>query len=622
MSGMGHDSYFMKRFSLLSLLCPVAACVWLSLATPARAAVETVTTAADSDPGSLRNAITAAGAGDTIVFDSALAGQTIHLASGELEINQSLTIDARGLAGGVIIDGGGNSRIMEIEDSASVTLYSLTLTNGYRTGGGGAVQLDTASCSLAASNCFFSGNSAVNDFGGAIYDNQGIMTLAGCRFSDNSASGGGGGAIYQNVGAVVLSGCTFSDDSATNGDGGAIETSSGTFAATNCVFLDNSSDLGGAIVNAADTATLDTCVFSNNVATYGVGAGGGGAIENLTVLTLNNCVLSGNTSVSGQGGGLGTGGGFATGETATLNDCIICSNSAPGGSGGGVYNDAMLVLSNCTVSANLATNGGSGGGIMNLDVLNAADSTVSGNSADDGYGGGIVNGCEMTLDNCTLAGNSANNGFGGGLFTLSATNLLNNCTISSNSASDGGYGGGIYNVGSTLAMTNTVVAGNAADNDPDVSGSYSGLANLIGGNPELAPLGNYGGPTSIMPPEFRSPVIDAGTDWVTNVLASDQRGFSRLAGAHVDIGAVEAQTAPAGDRPVLKKPLWSSDGTVVLTFTNAENADFSVLMSTSLALPLSQWTVLGQAFQYCPGGFQFDDSTATNRARFYEVVSP
>jgi len=59
-------------------------------------------------------------------------------------------------------------------------------------------------------------------------------------------------------------------------------------------------------------------------------------------------------------------------------------------------------------------------------------------------------------------------------------------------------------------------------------------ASVLVGDPLLASLGNYGGPTKTMPPLFGSPVIDAAT----NGPATDQRGLARPQGANYDIGAV------------------------------------------------------------------------------------
>ncbi len=52
-----------------------------------------VTNTHDSGPGSLRNAITDAPSGSTILFANSLKGATIMLTSGVLSINQNLNID-------------------------------------------------------------------------------------------------------------------------------------------------------------------------------------------------------------------------------------------------------------------------------------------------------------------------------------------------------------------------------------------------------------------------------------------------------------------------------------------------------------------------------------------------
>jgi hypothetical protein len=73
----------------------------------------------------------------------------------------------------------------------------------------------------------------------------------------------------------------------------------------------------------------------------------------------------------------------------------------------------------------------------------------------------------------------------------------------------------------------------------------------------------------------------------------------------------------------LTSPTRASDGTVTFGFTSVPNADFSVLTSTNVALPLGQWSILGPALPYAPGQYQFTDLAATNYPqRFYRVVSP
>jgi hypothetical protein len=66
------------------------------------------------------------------------------------------------------------------------------------------------------------------------------------------------------------------------------------------------------------------------------------------------------------------------------------------------------------------------------------------------------------------------------------------------------------------------------------------------------------------------------------------------------------------------------DGTFVLGFTNLCGAPFTVLSSTNVDAPLSQWTVLGQAGEVFPGQFQYSDALALTRdaSRFYRLRSP
>ena len=67
----------------------------------------------------------------------------------------------------------------------------------------------------------------------------------------------------------------------------------------------------------------------------------------------------------------------------------------------------------------------------------------------------------------------------------------------------------------------------------------------------------------------------------------------------------------------------SSGGAFQLSFTNLIGLPFSVLGSTNLALPLTNWTVLGAPVENPPGRYQFTDLQATNNpTRFYRVRSP
>lgn len=269
----------------------------------------------------------------------------------------------------------------------------------------------------------------------------------------------------------------------------------------------------------------------------------GGAIHNRGNLTVIASTISANR---------------ATGGCSTEGRCI--------GRGGGIFNEGSLRIDGSTVAGNEGLNGG---GVFNSNpsgILVVVNSSISGNSAYSffgGQGGGVSNGGTFNLVNSTISGNSAgdsaggiaNYGRGGGIynsFVNPGTVTITNSTISGNVAVEGG---GIFNAfGLDLMISNSIVAGNSSidlDGIPlDPPPSYS----LIGGDPNLLPLGNYGGPTMTMPPRPGSPAIDAGDNSLAkdadgNALISDQRGQPRILDgngdgtATVDIGAVEFQPA-------------------------------------------------------------------------------
>lgn len=273
--------------------------------------------------------------------------------------------------------------------------------------------------------------------------------------------------------------------------------------------------------------------------------------------------------------------------------------------GGGIWNQGTLTLTNSTVSGNSAsgTDSNWGGGIYNQGTLTLIRSTVTGNSASGGtsnIGGGIYNSFDLataatvSLINSTVSNNSVtgpNNGGGstaGGIYNqpfdgYDARITLINSTISNNSASgsSGNVGGGIVNEaqdnnGVTLSSRNSIIAGNSASTgSPDVAGPLTSQGHNIIANTSnirgftitpktgdkfdsaasplnLSSLQDNGGPTLTVSPRLGSTAIDAGDDCVTSntcspqltaALTTDQRGYARKSGAHVDIGAVEVQSS-------------------------------------------------------------------------------
>jgi len=374
------------------------------------------------------------------------------------------------------------------------------------------------------------------------------LTLEGLTLQNGLASGSGvsaqGGAIYSQ-GALTLNGVTVQNNTARGADG----------ASSVHIGGDGAEGLGGAIYVGSGAVTLNNSTLSDNAAQGGRGGdglagglggdGGGGAIyvNGGASATLLNSSLSGNTAQGGAGGS-----GDGTGQ----------NGPAGRGFGGGLYNDGTATLTNVTVSGNSAS--AHGGGLMNsVGTATLTNVTVSGNSASEGAG--LFNQGTATLTNVTVSGNSAS-AHGGGLVNSAGTATLTNVTVSGNSASESG--GGLFNH-ATATLTNTIVAGNSAPDDPDIGGGYSGSHDLVGGDPELAPLGDYGGPTQTMALLAGSPAIDAGDSTAPGLPTTDQRGFARISGAAVDIGAYEVQ------EPILS-PATLPDGTYGAAYSQALTA--------------------------------------------------
>ena len=228
--------------------------------------------------------------------------------------------------------------------------------------------------------------------------------------------------------------------------------------------------------------------------------------------------------------------------------------------------------SDVVIANSLVTNGSgsSGGGISNVfGQLTVRNSTVAGNRADTGGGdagaiqnfGNVDNIATLIVENSTLSDNSAR--LAGGI--ISGGNVQNsvtvkNSTIASNASGDRGGGGGLLIGTGTAAVENSIIAQNTSSATPltpncstDVgatigsfgfnieSGSECGLngtGDKQNTNPLIGPLQNLGGPTDTRPLLAGSPAIDAGNN--STCFPTDQRGVSRPQGSRCDIGAFEA----------------------------------------------------------------------------------
>ena len=193
--------------------------VSLLLIVPAFPFERTVTNTDDAGAGSLRQTITDALPGDTIVFDSDLSGTTILLDE-QIVIMKTLAIDGSSLAERITLSGNGSNRVLNGFPNIVIEIDSLIFRDGKAPDGtsgtgenGGAIM---SFSTLRVHNSLFLDNSAgtgssatAGGSGGAIFI-QGVLELTNCVFENNSAGGGGGGAdnggIGGSGGAIVSSG--------------------------------------------------------------------------------------------------------------------------------------------------------------------------------------------------------------------------------------------------------------------------------------------------------------------------------------------------------------------------------------------------------------------------------
>jgi hypothetical protein len=239
----------------------------------------TVTTNADSGPGSLRQLLAALPAGGSVGFAPALAGQTISLTSGPLVLSKNVTIDAAG-APGLVLSGNGSDRVALVKAGAHVVMRNLTIANGFRL-----------------------------DLGGGILNN-GDLTLDHAIVRDNRVeaassdfSKGGGGIYCGDSSRLYLVDSTVRANTTQIPDG---HVGAGT-------------DGGGVYVFFNTHVTIERSTIEGNTA-----GNVGGGLRSLGNVTLVNSTLSGNQSLAWYGGAI-----FHTDGFLQLVHSTVAHNTSP-----------------------------------------------------------------------------------------------------------------------------------------------------------------------------------------------------------------------------------------------------------------------------------------------------
>lgn len=272
------------------------------------------------------------------------------------------------------------------------------------------------------------------------------------------------------------------------------------------------------------------------------------------------------TGGKATGDNLGGGAIYSLNSALNLDSVFITGNTAgvsasvdPEVGGGLAFQDGVCFIVNSTIANNQAFS--YGGGIYdNNRYLNISNSTISGNTGYDVGGGIYIDGNrfypqgrrELWLTSSTVTKNVA------------AVSCEDNCTAN---------GGGIGNLDGYIPIINlfnTIIAedeaqrkgDSAAHGEPEIffdgmirSTGYNLIYNaeedtsgirffhqptdIFNKNPYLGPLQNNGGTMPTHALLFGSPAIDAGWGDFVGVSQFDQRGYSRIVGGAMDIGAFE-----------------------------------------------------------------------------------
>lgn len=289
--------------------------------------------------------------GDMITFDDPIAGGTIVLLLGELEITDDLSIDGADpntIESNMIISGNNAFRIFSINTS---------------TGGGTNRDVSLSNLNLDDGNTAGS----TGDDGGAIFVADGQAVTLDTLTITNSGAAGNGGAIYAGNGTLDIRNSQIGTGTGGNHAGGVVGVNG-----------------GGGIFNAGGMLTVANSTIASNTVHGIIGSGGGifnaaGGSVNISRITIIGNFAHGTHPADG--------GGLFNSGTASISDSTLSGNSSDG-QGGGLWNNGTLQLSQVTVSGNTSITGGGGiytEGTGSLDIRN---STITLNSA-SGNGGGL-----------------------------------------------------------------------------------------------------------------------------------------------------------------------------------------------------------------------------------------
>ena len=351
-----------------------------------------------------------------------------------------------------------------------------------------------------------------------------FVSVSSSVFTDNRATGIYGGAVFvASTDSLAVSAALFRGNVATKGGAARIRndlkeagTALGAVSFSGCSFEDNVAQFGGGIhVDGGGSVAVTLTNFTGNAASAagaGVAVGDGGSL----VASESRFSRNGNSSCVSPPG---TGGALAVGiddfkpyagcsapatvpPTAEVSGSLFEGNVAASAGGAVAVRSGSLTLSDSGVSGNAVTGSSAsklplGASSIYLRELAVAEAVASGNlsSSDSGSLSFASFFGNVSLADADLSSPPAGNprARGGGIFVggscggsgacTSARAVLENVTLSGNSAAEAGGGAfydGTSSPGSALVVAGGSVRGNRAPEGSAGGGGVGGGVALVG----------------------------------------------------------------------------------------------------------------------------------------------
>ena len=390
---------------------------------------------------------------DNCTFDSNRANYGSHIFLSENSLD--IIIENSRFINGAGTDQEGSS--IYVESGENVKIINSNFTNNHvsnNRGDGAAVLVSQSIVVFELTGCNFENNSAVNGGAIAFSASPSRVSLSGLKFNNNSASNLGG-AIFINDGDVSIQDGIFNNNSAVNG--GGIYINAQGVSLVNCNFTSNQATSNGGglyLTKNAENTNVEVCEFTSNNANQG------GGLYSARKVTLKNSTFTSNTATS-FGSAIRLYSNEATIVGAYYSEIINCTFKS---------NNLVAALSigcqNVSVydSRFYNNNGNSGGAIqIRTDAINTVLNNITciNNTATNG-GALYINAKNVTVVNSYFIGNNATSGNGGAIYISSPDVTIKSSKFSGNNATQ--FGGAIYIEGNNATVTGCEFKENKAEN--------------------------------------------------------------------------------------------------------------------------------------------------------------